>query len=127
MKNKYINVDILKQKLSELSRKMFIDTQYEIGYRDAFYAIEKIIDKQSSYEKVSDWIHVNDRLPKPGVPVLALEVKLNGRSRYRLVQLIISDDVIDATTGEKLITWYPIYGGHCIGDIAYWMPLPKQY
>jgi hypothetical protein len=68
---------------------------------------------------------VEDRLPESGVPVLALQFDIpHQRIRYRLVKLVIHD-IIDPSTGEKMMSWFPNYGGRCVENIAYWQPLPE--
>lgn len=77
-------------------------------------------------EPDKDWISVKDRLPEPGIPVLALQFDIphSRRVRYWLVRLVIYD-TIDPSTGKKMMSWFPNYGGFCVENIAYWQPLPK--
>lgn len=71
---------------------------------------------------VNGWISVKDRLPEPGIPVLALQLDVpHQRTRYRLVRLVVYDT--DPSTGKKMMSWFPNYGGHCVENIAYWHPI----
>lgn len=53
-------------------------------------------------EPVNGWISVEDRLPEPGITVLALQFDIphSRRTRCRLVRLVIYD-TIDPLTGKK--------------------------
>ena len=123
-----IDADKLKEHLKKLKAKAD-NKKYEQGLQDAIDCyFPQIIDDAPTVDVQPDngWISVKDRLPEPGIPVLALQfdVPHSRRTRYRLVRLVVYD-TIDPSTGKKMISWFPNYGGHCVENIAYWQPLPK--
>lgn len=118
--SRYIDADALKVILNKVEEEC---------ERDWFKGNEfrEMIDITPTIEVKPDngWISVKDRLPESGVPVLALQFDIpHQRIRYRLVQLVIRD-IIDPSTGEKMMSWFPNYGGRCVENIAYWQPLPE--
>lgn len=122
-----IDADALKESLKKLKAKGY-NQKYVQGLQDAIDGyFPQIIDDAPTInvQSVNGWISVKDRLPEPGIPVLALQLDVpHQRIRYRLVRLVIYD-IIDPSTGKKMLSWFPNYGGYCVENIAYWQPLPE--
>lgn len=59
-----------------------------------------------------EWIPVNKRLPRPGIPVLIFAL-----SGYIKVRYFVPDD------GKHCWGWYP--GGLPISSTSHWMELPS--